>query len=265
VAGDWRSAGRIEHGSWERVLASRNVAVIAHYSEHEDTGRSLRALLGALHRAGFTTVLVSTSPAAGALRFGSDPPALVVRRPNIAYDFGSWAWAIAAQPELRSRRVLLLNDSLAGPFDQVQADALLQRCLGSPAEVWGLIGSAQFAWHIQSYCISYAPGVLGAAPVRRFWSSVQPQATKMDVILSYELGQSRVLYRAGFTLDVVVPPGLLLPPDQNPAILAWRRLLQVGIPYVKKELIRDPSVAPDAADVPAELAARYGVDVEEWL
>lgn len=83
--------------------------------------------------------------------------------------------------------------------------------------------------------------------------------------MTYELGQSQLLISEGFTIDVVVPPGLLIDRQSNPAILAWRQLLDLGIPMVKKELIRDPSVAPDAVEIPDELRQRFGVDVQEWL
>lgn len=254
----------VESGSWEHVLSSADVAIIAHYSTVPQASRSVEALVQSLHGAGFATVLVSTSEVQEPLRFNEGArPGLVVRRPNVAYDFGSWAWAITTQPELRPRRTLLLNDSLAGPF--ADAAPLFREFKMSLADVWGLIGSGQFQWHLQSYCVGYAPGVLGDRAIRKFWRDVRPLPTKQDVIMTYELGQTAMLLSEGFTVDVVVPPGLLIGKELNPAILAWRQLLDIGIPFVKKELIRDPSVAPDAADIPGEIARRYGVDLKEWL
>lgn len=254
----------VESGSWNQVLSSNHVALIAHYSATDVVSRSVDALLDSLHDAGFATVLVSTSEVRNALRFSpGKQPGVVIRRPNVGYDFGSWASAITSHPELAGKRTLLLNDSLAGPF--VSAADLFRRFQATGAEVWGLIGSGQFHWHIQSYCLGMAPNVLSDSSVRRFWEDVQPLPTKADVIGAYELGQTRLLLSRGFTIDVVIPPGLLIDKEVNPAILGWRRLLDAGIPFVKKELIKDPSVAPDAADLPAELERRYGVDVQEWL
>lgn len=257
--------GSIESGSWDAVLAHDSVAVVAHYSDRPDADRSLEALLRNARAAGFGTVLVSTSEVREPLRFSNPEasPHLVIRRPNVGYDFGSWASVICGRPEVAGRRTLLLNNSLAGPFEPITA--LLDRARFSATDIWGLIGSAQFTWHIQSYCIGFAPGVLADPAVQRFWRSVAPQPTKQDVIMKFELGQSQMLLAEGFTFDVVVPPGLLIDKGSNPAILAWRRLLDYGIPFVKKELIRDPSVAPDADEIPAELRRRFDIDVEEWV
>ena len=268
--GRWRGVSRlpaaqaaIESGSWDAVLEHGDVALIAHFSRSAQASRSLEALLAALHDVGFGTAVISTSEVSEPLQFSGDvQPGLVVRRPNVGYDFGSWSWAITSQPEVCRRRTLLMNDSLAGPFAPTD---VFQKFLWSTTDVWGLVGSGQYEWHLQSYCVGYAPGVLADGAVQQFWRSVAPQPTKTDVILAYELGQTRTVLREGFTIDVVVPPGLLIDRELNPAILAWRQLLDTGIPMVKKELIRDPSVAPDAAEIPAELRDRYGVEVEEWL
>lgn len=262
-APSWHRDFRVEHGSWPHVLQSSDVALIAHYSESPAVSRSLDAQLASLAAAGFATVVISTSPVSSALKFREQTPTMVVRRSNVAYDFGSWAWAIGAAPELANRRVLLTNDSLAGPFES--AEPWYRRFQGSQTDIWGLIGSGQFQWHLQSYCVGYAPGVLGDPQVRQFWRSVEPKQSKIEVILTYELGQTRMLREEGFTIDVEIPPGLIIDRELNPAILAWKRVLDLGIPFVKKELVRDPAVAPDGAEVPAELRRRYGVEVEDWL
>lgn len=253
----------VEHGSWNRVLDHAEVAVLAHYADSPAPSRSLTALLDSLQRAGFGVALISTAATSSPLRFEGSPPDLVVRRPNRGYDFGSWAMGVLQQPELARRRTLLMNDSMAGPF--VPMVDLLARFRGCDTDVWGLVASGQWGWHIQSYMIGFAPGVLAEPVVRRFWSSVTEQPSKTDVIVAYELGQSRMLLREGFTIDVVVPPGLLTDKELNPAIMAWRRLLDLGIPLVKKQLIREPSVAPDGDEVADELLKRYGVEVKEWL
>lgn len=258
----WGAA--VESGSWEAVLAAGDVALIAHFSTAPTVSRSLESLLATLDEAGFGIAVISTSESPEPLQFsGQVAPGLVVRRPNVGYDFGSWSWAITSQPAVCQRRTLLMNDSLAGPF--APAADVFRKFRWSTTDVWGLIGSGQYEWHLQSHCVGYAPGVLADQALQRFWHSIEPQPTKTDVILAYELGQTRTVLQAGFTIDALVPPGLLIERDRNPAILGWRQLLDAGIPFVKKELIRDPSVAPDADEIPTELRDRYGVDVKEWL
>lgn len=254
----------IEDGSWDAVLAPGDLAILAHYSTTPTVSRSFEALLATLHEAGFGTAVISTSEFAEPLQFSPGvAPGLVVRRPNVGYDFGSWSWAITTEPRVCARRTLLMNDSLAGPF--APAVEVFKRFQGSTTDAWGLIGSAQYEWHLQSYCVGYAPGVLADQAVQTFWRGIEPQQAKIDVIINYELGQTRTLLREGFTIDVLVPPGLVIDKGLNPAILAWRQVLDLGIPFVKKELIRDRTVAPDASEIPQELATRYGIEIQEWL
>jgi Rhamnan synthesis protein F len=255
---------RIESGRWTEVLASDRVAVLAHWSDSARVSRSVRALAADLSAAGFATVLVSTAEVPGPLDLEGAPVRLVARRPNIAYDFGSWAHVLTGRPELgRDRHVLLVNDSLAGPFQPGRLP--LDRFVASAADVWGLIASRQFGWHLQSYCVGYAPGVLAEPLLRRFWAGVRPQRDKTRVIGRYELGLSRMLRSEAFRLEAWLPDGVVCAPELNPMIRGWRGVLDHGLPVVKRELLRDPGVAPDGRLVPGELARRYDIDVRDWI
>ena len=253
----------VESGTWADVLACDRVAVLAHWSDRPEVSRSVRALTEDLSAGGFATVLVSTSEVREPLDLGGAPVTLVVRRPNVAYDFGSWAHVLTGQPELhRDRHVLLVNDSLVGPFQPGRLP--LDQFVSSVAEVWGLIASRQFGWHLQSYCVGYAPGVLADPLLRRFWAGVRPQRDKSGVIGRYELGLSRLLRSEAFRLEAWLPDSVVCAPELNPMIRGWRGVLDHGLPVVKRELLRDPAVAPDGREVPAELARRYDIDVRDW-
>jgi hypothetical protein len=47
-------------------------------------------------------------------------------------------------------------------------------------------------------------------------------------------------------------------------IIGWRRLLELGFPFLKREILRDPAVAPDGEEAPAVVAEVFGVDVADW-
>lgn len=255
---------QVEAGSWGPVLAAERVAIVAHWSAGRHLTRSVQALLHQLASAQIATVLVSASEVSGALVLGSAEADLVLRRRNVGYDFGSWAQVLLSRPELtRDRRVLLLNDSLAGPFRD--GGLPLDQAIHSQADVWGLVASGQFGWHLQSYFISYAPGVLGEPALSRFWSGVGPLPTKQQVITRYELGLSHMLRREAFTLEAHLPAGTVCPVQDNPMILGWRGVLDQGVAVVKRELLREPALAPDGLDVPDELRRRYRVDAREWV
>ena len=52
---------------------------------------------------------------------------------------------------------------------------------------------------------------------------------------------------------------------ENPVIRAWWKLIEYGFPFVKREIITNPSVAPRSEWVAREVKARFGVDIDEWL
>ncbi len=188
----------------------------------------------------------------------------VVRRPNLGYDFGSWATALDRYPAIAtSPHVLLLNDSLVGPFASI--DHLLERFHASAADVWAVTDTTQFRHHLQSYWPRFQgrdpSGTLALAVL----ASVRVQGSREDVIWRYEIGLSQLLDREKFVTDVAIPYWRVVGEKQNPTILGWRRLLNDGFPFVKRQLLREPQIAPDGPEVSAELRRRFDVEVDEWL
>ena len=219
-----------------------------------------------LRSADYDVIVVSTADGDRPLEWESGRPedVAIVRRPNLGYDFGSWATAIDLYPELASRRkVLLMNDSLLGPFEPF--DHLLAAFDQTRADVWGMTDTTQFRPHLQTYCLGFSNGSLREAPLGRFWQDVRAEPTRDDVIWRYEIGLSRLLAAEYFVTEPAIPCWQVVPDGQNPTILGWRRLLDLGFPFVKKQLLREPHVAPDGQDVPDELRRRFGVAVAEWL
>ena len=245
--------------------AVERVAVLAHWSRSTQLSRSVATTVQALVGAEYSVVLVSTSEAEGRIRWPGIRPShvTVVRRPNVGYDFGSWATAIDRYPRiLEAERVLLLNDSLAGPFAPL--DGLLARFHLSRADAWAITDTTQFGAHLQSYFIGFPGRSLRERPLRRFWQEIRVEASKDDVIWRNEIGLSALLRRERFVWDVAVPSERVVPRGANPTIIGWRGLLDRGIPFVKRELLRRPDVAPDGNQVRAELRRRFGIDVDEW-
>lgn len=242
------------------------VAVLAHWAATGRLSRSVRTVVAALVDAGYRVVIVSTSEDPAPLDWLERRPTgvTVLRRPNLGYDFGSWATALDRYPSIGDAdRVLLLNDSLVGPFSSI--DDLLARFHGCRADVWALTDTTQFGYHLQSYVLGFLGSSLREPPLRRFFRDIRVERTKDDVIWRNEIGLSRLLRRERFVTDVAIPSGRVVADGENPTILGWRGLLDRGFPFVKRELLLRPHVAPDAADVRGELQRRFGVDVDEWL
>ena len=77
----------------------------------------------ALVDAGYRVVVVTTAESPEPLDWGIDRPTglTVICRPNVGYDFGSWATALHRYPVIAdAQRVLLLNDSIVGPFTTIE-------------------------------------------------------------------------------------------------------------------------------------------------
>ena len=248
------------------VAALEKVAVLAHWSRSPRLSKSVTTTVMALVDAGYRVVVVSTAESPEPLDWGVDRPTglTVMRRPNVGYDFGSWATALYRYPGIAdAERVLLLNDSIVGPFTTIEP--LLQKFQASTADVWAVTDTVQFEYHLQSYVLGFTGKSLREAPLQAFWRDVCVEASKDDVIWRYEIGLSRLLRRERYGVDVAVPWRHLVPEGRNPAIIGWQGLLDRGFPFVKRELLTDPKVAPDGEMVPIELRRRFAIDVAEWV
>lgn len=244
------------------------VAIMAHFSADPRITRSVQTLTERLVGHGYHVIISSTSDVGGPLRWPGDgvPPATTVyRRPNVGYDFGSWAAVLAAHPDLaHAGDVILLNDSLVGPFAPIAP--ILHEFESSSADIWGLVDSTHVAHHLQSYWVGYRCGVLAEAPLRAFWSDIRVEPTKQDIIRRYEVGAMRYWRRNGYAVAVGFPYDLVVRDGFNPASFGWRRLLEFGFPFVKREIaVNPPPEILDGDQVASVVAARFGADLQEWL
>ena len=257
---------RVEHGIPDDV-AGPKVALLAHWSRRPRITRSVTTLVRELQAGGYVVVVTSSCESPHGLDWGPDvdPGRLVVlRKPNVGYDFGSWSVALEMVPAAaEAERTLVLNDSMAGPFTSL--GPLLDDFDRSPADVWALTDTQQFGSHLQSYCLGFRDGVLTDRPLERFWSRIRHETDKDRIIHDNELGLSKLLRGEGYVLLPAYPHEKVVDSGQNPVIKGWRRLLDLGFPFVKREILRDPSVAPAGRSVRPLLHRRFGIDVADWV
>ena len=118
----------------------------------------------------------------------------MVRRANVGHDFGSWAAALAAWPALAlAERVLLVNDSVLGPFAPLTD--VLADFDGGPEPVWGLVRSDQRRPHLQTFFVGYRDGALAHPALDRFWKDVRVERDKARIVRYCELGLSEAWMR----------------------------------------------------------------------
>ncbi|MFD2674549.1 rhamnan synthesis F family protein [Gulosibacter bifidus] len=254
----WETSARISP-------SPSRVAVVAQWSLSPIMSKSFAALVNSLFARDYEVLIVSACTDSQPLHF-SEPlegePA-IIRKPNIGYDFGSWAVGFLHQPQIFSaERVLQVNDSLLGPFwnmDPIYDD--FERDLG---DAWGLVRNYQVTPHLQSYFIGYTADVLQAKVFQKFWTEVRVHADKQEIINNYELGLSRTLYGEGFVQAAYIEPQLLRHSTLNPMISAWLQVLREGVPFLKRELITRPSVGVQGERIPELLRREFDIDIAEW-
>ena len=265
VIRSWMSQVRVERGPRGDSSDDR-VAVVAQFSQQHRISRSLNAMIAALLGAGYRVVVSSSCQSTSELVFGESvrDEITVLRKPNVGYDFGSWACGLAWDAGItRARDVVLVNDSMLGPFSAL--DTVLTGFHESKADVYGLTDTTQFGYHLQSYFIGFKNGVLQEQALRRFWMSIRHETSKERIIQRNEIGLSRLLRAEGFECEAAFPYWRSVDEGENPTIRGWERLLGLGFPFVKREIVRSPQVAPRGDRVASVVRRKFAVDIEEWL
>ncbi len=258
---------RIEKGDVSRLAAYDRIALVAGYSQTERQSRSTFAYLNELAKSGFGVLYISTCESAKPLEFARPLPdcVLIARRPNVGYDFGSWAVALHTYPDLaRKPYVLLTNDSMLGPFAPL-SDLLENACRTLRADVLAATMSKQIVTHLQSFFLLFRGGILADPQLGMFFARVRREAAKEDVVKHYELELMRILNYLGYSFSVLYPPGMLGCGSSNPTLASWKRLLDEGWPFVKKTILREPQCAADGKDVARTVARKFHTDINEWV
>ncbi|MBF4633321.1 hypothetical protein ITJ38_02770 [Agreia pratensis] len=240
--------------------------MVASYSPTPVVSRSLATLVSEFEAAAYRVVVVRASESSEPLIWpdGFDGAPHVVIKPNIGYDFGSWATGMKLFPHLLSARfVILANDSMIGPFASLAP--MVENFENSGVDVWGATNTTQFIPHLQSYMLGFSNGILQDSPLQHFWTRLRRARDKQQIIELYEMGFSRLLYAEGYVTGAWFDYERVVEPGQNPAITGWKKLIDLGFPFVKRELVTNPAIVTDGYRVPDAVSARFGVDPRTWL
>jgi Rhamnan synthesis protein F len=216
-----------------------SIVVIAHFSNNNVITQSLNRFINGFLNKKYSVILVSasTSPDLLMLDLELKSKITIIRKPNLGYDFGSWAVAFDKFPEiLNAENLILTNDSLIGPFEDFSD--VIDKLESSSFDITGITDNSQLQYHIQSYLMLFKANAIQNSNVQNLLKSVVHLELKNDVILKYELGLTRTAQLSGLFVGALFPWNLIVSPGKNPSLAGWKRLINIGFPFLKREAVR---------------------------
>ena len=262
----FRDQVTLEAGDESILNGAKKVALVAAWTKTETQSKSISVYLGELAQAGYAIVFISTSEAPGKLTFphGLPQDTIVLRRPNVGYDFGSWALALDRYPQVRqAQHVLITNDSMLGPFKPIQE--LLRQAEAPGADITAATLSLQITVHFQSFFVIFHDGVLDREPWRKFFDSIQEKKDKMDVVYAYEFGMHALCTRHSFSHRELFLPTDVNASTENPTLASWAALVNKGFPFIKRTIYADPTTAHGGENLANFVRFHFDQDVEDWV
>jgi lipopolysaccharide biosynthesis protein len=223
-----------------RADLGRHLAVLAHWDAQGRFAEPARQTARALRDAGFEVVVVSTvttEHSTFVVDVGTDAIA-VLTRPNVGFDFGSWAAGLdllrgaGARPE----RLVLLNSSMYGPVSPV--GPMLDRLYATGADVMGATESREFRPHLQSWFLAFSQRAWDSERFVDYWRRIRPATDKWGTIFAHEQRWADDLALPGARPAVAVS-ARTLGTRRNPLTFTWREVLLADVPFVKRSLFFD--------------------------
>lgn len=189
----------------------------------------------------------------------------VLLRENGGYDFGAWADLLRHVPQAwGAGRLYFANDSILGPFRPL--GPIIDKIRDHDAGFFALTECTILRQHPQSYFFGWNQTNLTSDTLRHFWENVQNLVRKDDVILRYEIGLSQLHDGLRDPVRQIVfsfPQTFGCSPDEllgfSPTRNGWKRMLSVGFPFIKTDVLRDGVATMDTSDW-ERVCAFHGAD-----
>jgi hypothetical protein len=169
---------------------------------------------------GYAPLVVSNAPLSSADREALGPRCWrIMERPNFGYDFGGYRDAVRHLNEagLSPERLIIMNDSVWFPM----RDDVLDRLEALSGDIVGLLQDEKVAHdrdggaptgrrHIESYFMLIRGNVWASEAFQRFWRDYRMTDHKPHTIKYGEIGFSKAMTEAGFSLDALTLRGRFL-------------------------------------------------------
>lgn len=182
---------------------TNRIVFFAHFDKHNIIHDYVIFYLQRLKETVKDIVFVSTSDLReGEIAKIKDLCLKIITRDNIGYDFMSWKIALTSVDISAYDELIICNDSVYGPLFSL--DEVFTEMKGRDCDFWGITGSHQWGYHIQSYFISFKRPVFMSSVFRDFFEGVTDRKSKLDIINKYEVGLSQKLLKNGFKSETYV-------------------------------------------------------------
>lgn len=184
-------------------------AVVAHYDVDDKLDANFRVLLSALEQVCDLIILVSTS-CIPAEEIPTGSKITTILRPNIGYDFYSYRVGLdEIERRGEASRVFIVNSSFFILNKEKFLAALNDMLRQDEMAAVGITSSHQISLHLQSYLLLIGKNVLTTTWFKGYISSIQPQNSKFETIVHYEVGFSRLLLANHIKIIQLFRPSLL--------------------------------------------------------
>ena len=231
------------------------IAIFNHYDPLGRIDPYVAHHVGCLYAMGFAVVFMSTAPKMEGASVNRIAPScwLVLKRKNIGLDIGGWPCAArqirrVGQLELaKYSQIVFANDSVFGPLKPLES--IFRSMEDRTLDIWGITESHERVPHLQSYFLVFQNA--GRAFLDNWLRKYQVVADREELIARYEIGLSVAAQRAGLRIGALISASMLvepmpsetpqvghaLPHGVNPVHAHWRRTLELGAPFIKRDLI----------------------------
>lgn len=245
---------------------SENIVVVAHFDADDKIDENFAQVLFCLEKV-FDVVLLITTSAIAEEDIVDFVKVKLIRRPNVGYDFYSYRVGYEyAVTHFVVQSILFTNSSYFVTDDNKFTSLLVEmQRAGSEYDVVGLTSSQQIAWHVQSYMLLISGGLSAKEWFAKFMRNVQPQNTKFEVILNYEIGLSQKM------LGEAISPKILFQADAALKISAYKHWFSKivrnasGYDWMSLKVFRGIKDINWTHFAAAKIAQQYGVVKAEVL
>ena len=176
-------------------------AIVAHFDADNKWQENFLQTLSIINKVVDKTILVTTSQNIDNLPLEFSNVKLI-KRPNIGYDF--YSYKVGYNFALREKTcdgILLVNSS----FYMINKEKFRKTLNflisnGNKNKVIGLTASRQYFYHLQSYLIYIQINKRTKNILEKTILKVEPQNTKHEVIMKYEIGLSQYFINSKFVI-----------------------------------------------------------------